>query len=149
MNEESNKQQEERKQHEPMPEFVAQILERLNRKLGKEEISIKPLYANNFHFEPSVWDLKILLGQLNQNKNDEESIDWHTALTIPWFQVKFVAYYLHLQVAWYELQNGKLPTPSRVMPPLPEVPSGERAADAKATEWYEIWKRIYAQTFGT
>jgi hypothetical protein len=139
--------EEQNKQREAIPEFIAELLERLNRRLGPEG-SIKAVYANNFSFEFSVWDLKIKLGQLNQEKGVEFPIDWHTAVTIPWFQANFLAYYLRLNHAWYEHQNGKLPIPPGVMPSPPVAPSGEKATDPKAIEWYEISKRLYTEMFG-
>lgn len=140
--------EEKGKQHETIPEFVAEFLERLNRRLGQDE-NVRTIYANNFSFEFSVWDLKIRLGQLNQQKGVAQSvIDWHTAVTIPWFQVNFLAYYLRANIAWYEHQNGKLPIPSGLIPPPPAAPSGEQATDPKAVEWYEISTRLYAEMFG-
>jgi hypothetical protein len=139
--------EEKNKQTEAIPEVVTQFLERLNRRLGHED-GFKTVYANNFNFEPSVWDLKMRFGELNQKKAGEFIIDWHTAVTIPWLQAKFVAYFLLLNFAWYEHRNGRLSVPPGVVPAPPEAPSGEHASDPTAVQWYETSKKLYAEFFG-
>jgi hypothetical protein len=134
------------KQTEAIPEGVAQLLERINRRLGRAE-GFKTVYANNFNFEPSVWDLKVKLGELEQ-KGGEFIVDWHSAVTIPWLQVRFLAYFLLLNVAWYEHQNGKITVPPNVAPGPPQPPSVEQANDPAALRWYETSKKLYADIFG-
>ena len=53
----------------------------------------------------TVWDLKIKLGQWNLQKGE---VVIGTAVTMPWLQVKLLAHFLRLQIAWHELQNGKV-----------------------------------------
>lgn len=135
---------------EPTPQqvgaFMAALANALNARVDQES-KFKSIYANNFHFEPSVWDLKVILGQLEQHTGSTE-VDWHTALTIPWLQVKFVAYYLRVQAAWHELQSGPLKAPSYVMPPVPKPPSLELSAkDPNAAAFYEAQKKIYEEMF--
>jgi hypothetical protein len=142
----------ETKATEPTPQqvgtFMAAMANALSAKVEQEK-KFKNVYANNFHFEPSAWDLKIVLGQLEQHTGVTE-IDWHTALTIPWLQVTFVAYYLRVQAAWHEMQGGSLKAPSYVMPPVPKPPSPELAEkDPFATAFYEKQKRIYDEMFSS
>ena len=106
------------------------------------------VYANNFEFETSVWDLKIILGQLEQHTG-KSVVDWHTAVTIPWIQVKLVAYFLRLQAAWYELQNGPISIPASIMPAVPPLPAGDLANDSSALAWYSSVKTIYEETFSS
>ena len=94
-----------------------------------------------------MWDLKIIFGQLEQHTGTPV-VDWHTAITIPWLQVKFVAYYLRLQLAWQEQQTGPLKAPSFVMPAEPQPPTAESANDPIAKALYETKKKIYAEMFG-
>lgn len=129
---------------EPTASFMTEMLKVLTAKVERES-KFRTIYANNFQFEPSVWDLKILLGQL-ENHTGTWAVDWHTALTIPWFQVKFAAYYLRLQAAWHELQSGPLKVPEYVMPSEPKPPA--EGADQNAIAFYEVQKKIYAEMFG-
>jgi len=81
------------------------------------------IYANNFHFEISTWDLKVLLGQLSLVKTP--TIEWHTALTMPWAAAKILSYMLSLNISMYESNNGKIPIDKNVIPPAPDPPTGE------------------------
>jgi hypothetical protein len=76
-------------------------------------------YANNVLFEQSVWDLKVIFGQLDQMAG---TIEMHTAMTIPWAAAKLALYYLGTQIAAYELVNGKIQIPPAVVPPEPPPP---------------------------
>ena len=136
---------------EPTPEQIGAFMaELLKGKLGtqpegRDEIDVS--YANNFIFEPSVWDLKLMFGQLGQHDGVAE-VDWHTEITIPWLQAKLVAYFLRLQAAWNELQNGYVNIPASVMPKEPEPPTEEQAKNPINVEWYQTAKKIYDETFG-
>jgi hypothetical protein len=83
---------------------------------------------------------------LEQSTGTSE-VDWHTALSIPWLQVKLVAYYLLVQAAWYEIQNGPLKIPSYVMPAKPTPPPEDVATDPNSVAWYEAAKKIYDDMF--
>ena len=142
-------EQKETKLTEPTPEQVGAFMAVLTRALSAQvdqQNKFAAIYANNFQFEPSAWDLKVLFGQLEQHTG-RSVVDWHTAITIPWLQVKFVAYYLRVQAAWYEQQNGPLRAPSFVMPPEPKPPSGELANDPIANAFYDAKKKIYTEMF--
>lgn len=143
--------EEPEKTKEPTPEQAAAFMAVLTRALStkmEQENKFEVAYANNFNFEPSTWDLKIIFGQLEQHTGLAE-IDWHTAITIPWLQVKLVAYYLRVQAIWYELQNGPLNIPANVMPPEPTPPVGEMAENSYAKAYYEAQKKIYMEMFST
>jgi hypothetical protein len=136
---------------EPTPAQTSEFFTELFKGLGahfEREKKFEVAYANNFHFEPSVWDLKIMFGQLEQHTGTSV-IDWHTAITIPWLQVKFVAYYLRVQAAWQEQHSGPIKGPAFVMPSQPKPPAGELANDPAAIAFYEAQKKIYAEMFGS
>jgi hypothetical protein len=126
--------------------FIAELFKDFGAHLERQN-KFKTAYANNFHFEQSAWDLKIIFGQLEQHTGTSE-IDWHTAITIPWLQVKLVAYFLRLQAAWNEMQNGYVAIPASVMPKEPEMPVGELANIPVNVAWYEVSKKIYKEMFG-
>jgi len=110
----------------------------------KGEDDFKAVYANNFQFEASVWDLKIMLGQLERHTGST-LVNWHTAVTIPWLQVRLVAYFLLINLAIHEQENGRVNIPVRVMPKAPEPPSGDQANDPSAIAFYEACKKIYEE----
>lgn len=126
-------------------EFLAELFKGLEGRFDRQN-KFEVSYANNFQFEPSTWDLKLIMGQLEQHTG-ESKVDWHTAVTIPWLQVKLVAYFLRLQAAWYEAQNGPIMIPSHVLPKLPPL-SEEEAKDPAKVAWYTVATRIYAETIG-
>jgi len=81
-------------------------------------------YANNFHFELSSWDLKILFGQLSQ-MSGKADVDWHTAMTMPWGAAKLLRYLLSLNIAIYESNSGPIKLPDSAIPPIVAPPSGD------------------------
>ena len=78
-------------------------------------------YANNAYLEPSVWDLKIIFGQLHGNFGNPD-VDWHTEITMPWLQAKLFSYFLNQNITAYETENGKIRIPQALMPPAPNLP---------------------------
>ena len=72
------------------------------------------LYANNIQFEPSLWDLKLIFGQLDQS--DGTKVAQHTAITIPWMQAKLLAYFLEVNLAVHETDYGYIRLPPTVIP---------------------------------
>jgi hypothetical protein len=100
-------------------------------------------YANNVFFEPSVWDLRFIFGQL-----DSGEIVQHSAISVPWIQVRIMQYYLALNLAMYEYYNGKVPLPQSVVPAKPIEPSAEMlASDPAALEVWKIFTQIHQQFF--
>jgi hypothetical protein len=88
----------------------------------EEDLSVE--YANNAFFAATVWDLKIIFGELSGFKPE---IDWHTSITLPWAQAKLMAYYLQVNVAAHELRMGKIPFPDSMVPPEPPpLPDSEK-----------------------
>lgn len=138
----------------PLPEatpqeaatFMAELFRGLTESIDRQR-KFKSVYANNFHFEPSVWDLKLLCGILEQHTGVAEA-DWHTAVSMPWVQVKLLAYFLRLQILWHEMQNGPIVVPRSVAPKM-EPPTEELAKNPANITWYEASKRIHEQIFGS
>jgi hypothetical protein len=77
----------------------------------------RSVYANNALFEASVWDLKVILGQLDQREG-KIAVEQHTAVSIPWTQAKLLSYWLRLNIELYEIEHGKIHIPQRVWPPV-------------------------------
>jgi hypothetical protein len=101
------------------------------------------VYANNVNFEPSVFDLKILFGQLNQ-AFDPNIIEQHTAVTMVWTEVKLMLHFLTIQLAAFEEVHGKILLPPSVLPPAPQEPDEELAkAEPRSVLIYQLIKRIH------
>ena len=97
-------------------------------------------YSNNVSFEASVWDLKIIFGELDQSAG---VIEQHTAITVPWAIAKLAVYYLGTQIAAHEVMNGKIAIPQSVMAPPPPPLTGEQRADPNMKKVYEEFTRLY------
>jgi hypothetical protein len=127
------------------PEMLA-LVKLVSNKLTKETKSAA--YANNAKYEASLWDFKIHFGQL-QIQPDANRVDWHTVVTIPWLQAKLLYYFVRVNVAYHEHDNGQMKIPASVLPPMPIAPTKEQAEkDPDWLEMYEIHRKIYEETFG-
>ena len=108
---------------------------------GTEELEAE--YANNTLLEPSVWDLKIFFGQW-YNKS---GVEWHTAVVLPWAQVKLLSHYLRVNLAVYEVQNGKVKIPPSMSPQLlPQPPEGGTLEERQMAEMVQ---ELHREAFGS
>jgi hypothetical protein len=105
------------------------------------------LYANNVRFEGSVWDLKLLFGELDQSIDGKsnEVVVLHTAMTIPWSTAKLGLYYLGLHVALHELEEGKIHINPRVLPPVPPPLPPELENNELAKRGHELALKMYQE----
>lgn len=76
---------------------------------------IHAVYANYANFEPSDLDVKIVFGQLNQHSGNR-TVDWHTAVTMAWAEAKMLSYFLRVNLAIYEAQQGTVKVPVSMLP---------------------------------
>lgn len=102
---------------------MAQYGKHTTGQLGPESEEPSSAYANNAYLEPSVWDLKIIFGQLHGNFGNPD-VDWHTEITMPWLQAKLFSYFLNQNIIVYEIENGKIRIPQALMPPAPNLMPG-------------------------
>ncbi len=84
------------------------------------------LYANNLHTELSVWDLKVIFGILDQSSQPNKIVQ-HTAINLPWAQVKLASYYLQVAVILHEAQNARINIPVQLRPIDPSIIKQELA----------------------
>ena len=112
-----------------------------------DDSDFQSVYANNTMLEPSVWDLKIIFGQLNQRLIAKPPIDWHTAVTLPWLHAKLFLYFLRINVALNEIQGGSIKVPSSVLPPRPKPPEGPDD-NPHNRALYEEMAKTYTEMFG-
>ena len=94
------------------------------------------LYANNVQYEASVWDLKIVFGELDQSKGPSV-VEQHTAVTLSWPEAKIAAYFMLLNVLGHQARNGFIQLPSSVIPPRPDPETVE--ANDKDLVRYFAW----------
>lgn len=99
-----------------------------------------PVYANYLHFEANPWDFRILFGQLipQRFKAEEDEVDWCADVTIPWAQAKLMHFFLGINIGIYELENGSISIPERVLPQAPSPPSAD--SDPRSLAAYELVK---------
>jgi len=111
-------------------------------KLRRDE-EFESLYANNVNFESSVWDLKMIFGQLDQ---EASAVTQHTAMTLPWSTSKIAAYYMLVNLLVHQADNGAITIPARVVPPRPDPESPTVEPHMKPVISYVAW--IHDQFFG-
>jgi hypothetical protein len=72
-------------------------------------------YANNVQFVMSVWDLKLIFADAQQQEGNEV-LQQHTGITMPWLQVKLLRRFLQLNLILHEKVNGKIIVPPHLLP---------------------------------
>lgn len=113
---------------EAMVEFTNAIKTILNRK-NREDI--RSVYANFATFEINDLDLKILFGQISQQAG--KSVDLHMAVTMAWAEAKILSFFLRINLAIYEMQNGPIVIPTSMLPaPIP-APDETNTPNAQKT----------------
>jgi len=101
-------------------------------------------YANNVVFESSAWDLRLIFGKLDQSKGPNTVVQ-HSAITLPWSQVKAGIYLLQLHLAFHEAVNGKVYVPKGIInPPVPPTEDQEKTLP-HAREVFEFVQKLFKQ----
>ena len=103
------------------------------------------LYANHVQFEPSVWDLKIIFGQLDQAKGPAV-VEQHTAITLAWPEAKVAAYFLLANMIGHQSKIGIIPIHNSVIPVRPDSSDPTLDEDSKGVVEYLAW--VHDQFFG-
>src|SRR6266850_3742793 len=104
------------------------------------------LYANNVQYESSVWDLKMLFGQLDLSQKPPEIIRQHTGITLPWTAAKLTAYFMAVNIVLHQAERGDIKIPNQVLPPRPDPDSADLSLVSRDTVIYLRW--LYDQFFG-
>ena len=102
------------------------------------------LYANNVQIEQTAFDLKLVFGELDQSQG-KGRIQQHSSVTISWAQAKLLAYYLQVNIAGYEVQNGKIKIRKDLVPV--EIPQllPRQQKDPKIRELLGLIKNLRKQ----
>jgi hypothetical protein len=99
-------------------------------------------YANNAYFESSLWDLKIVFGQNDQSVGLNAVVQ-HTAMTVPWPQLKVLLYFISSHLLVHELQNGRIIIPTKVIPAVPDVLPPELSDNPHGLEVHAAIRQLY------
>jgi hypothetical protein len=97
-------------------------------------------YSNNTFLEGSVWDLKILFGELDQ-KLGTNVVTQHTAVTLSWAQAKVLFHFLRVHLAGYEAEHGRLKIPKHILTEISSAPP----ENVEPHIWEAVYK-AYKQT---
>ncbi|MGA2148679.1 MAG: hypothetical protein ABSH49_27360 [Bryobacteraceae bacterium] len=102
------------------------------------------LYANNVQYEPSVWDLKMVFGELDQSKGPS-AVEQHTAITLSWPEAKIAAYFMLLHIVGHQARNGFIQLHNSVIPPRPDPEGPTVEVNDKDLVRYFAW--VHEQFF--
>lgn len=98
-------------------------------------------YANNVYLLTSNWDLKLIFGELDQMQSPNLVVQ-NGSVTLPWAQVKVLAYFLSLQLTAHEAEFGRLVIPSSIIPEIPaQRPKGFENVPEET--WQQL-RKLYA-----
>ena len=75
-------------------------------------------YSNHVLLENSAWDLKLTFGQTDQSISPMTVVQ-HSAITMPWSQVKVLTYFLQFHLLAHEAMLGHVPVPQNTIPAVP------------------------------
>lgn len=92
-------------------------------------------YANNVFLEPNAWDLKVIFGNIDTDKGPNTVVQ-HTAVTLPWSQIKVGIYFLQFHLAAHEFMNGKVAVPKGIVTP-PPLPTEDQEKDPRVKKLFE------------
>lgn len=101
-------------------------------------------YANHVVLQASIWDVKILFGQLDQNVG-KNSVVQDTAVTLPWTQVKIFSYLLQQQLIAHEMQFGRIVVPQGIVPPPGDMPEGAKEKIPVLAKIEDAMKSLYGE----
>ena len=100
-------------------------------------------FANNTLLHSSLWDLRILFGQVDQTLEGGAAV-YKASVSIPWPQVKVFVYFLRLHLSGYEARNGRIRIPPGIIPEWPSEPQHGEPND----EWKvlrQVWESFIAE----
>ncbi len=102
-------------------------------------------YTNNIQIQQTVFDLKLIFGELVQSQGKLAYVDQHSSVTMSWVQAKLLLYFLQLNMIAFEDINGKIKIPPELIPPE-IVPIAEDNKDTpQAQALYELLKKFREQ----
>ena len=106
--------------------------------------NFKDSYANNVLLQSSLWDIRLIFGNLDQQISMNTVVQYES-VTLPWAQAKVLHYFLGMHLASHEINNGRIQIPPGIIGPISEHPPAEvvKLAPPKMEEVHEALKKIY------
>jgi len=101
------------------------------------------LYASNVQFESTLWDLKLLFGEVDIAQS---RITQHTSIALSWPQAKIAAYFMIVNVIFNQNNIGPVVIPPNLVPPAPDPNDPNLDANSKKLAAYLSW--VHKQFFG-
>jgi hypothetical protein len=116
------------------------VVQSFNEKLKffRNEETFKSLYSNNVQFETSVWDLKMVFGEIDQSKG-QDAVVQHSGVTVGWAEAKIFGYFLLVNLVLHQAREGQIHIPSSVLPPRPDPTSDTLDGEGKKIVEYAAW----------
>jgi hypothetical protein len=74
-------------------------------------------YANHVYFATSVFDIRVMFGEILQFPDIPPFVNQHTSMTLSWREAKIAALFLAMNVAMHENKFGTLDIPDGILPP--------------------------------
>ncbi len=100
-------------------------------------------YANSVLYESSAWDIKLILGQIDQAAQPTTTVKQQLAVTIPWPQAKLALFWLRFQVEAAEASVGaKIPIRKDLLPVEPPPLKPEEENDPATKQAYELYLKL-------
>ena len=113
--------------------------------IRRDEKIFTSSYANNIQVEPNSFDLKITFGILDYRNPLKPALDQFSSVNISWPEVKLFIYFMQLNLAMYELENGKVKIPASALPPeiTPTTPSELDNPQGRAA--FDLFRKMRAE----
>jgi hypothetical protein len=103
-------------------------------------------YANNVFYETSLWDMKLIFGQLDQTLGPNVVVQ-HGSITMPWPQVKMMLYFLRANLAAHEARNGRVGLQPTLISLVPDKVPKELASNPKEVKTHAALLKIQQEFF--
>lgn len=101
-------------------------------------------YANHVWLESSTWDLRLTFGEYDSALG-ENAVSQHTAITLPWPEVKVLAYLLQVHLTLHEADFGRLLLHSGAINPVPEEVPKEFENNPSMVRAYKMMRQLYTE----
>jgi len=112
--------------------------------MAEKNANTPDFYSNAVQFESSVWDLKLHFRQLDQS-GEKADLEHRGTVTVPWLQAKIMLFYLQLNLAIHEDNNGTVSVPTSVLPiPPDEIDKGDFFSESLKALYRQLYSKMFA-----
>lgn len=99
-------------------------------------------YANHVLLVPTAFDLSLVFGKIEPSKGPNNVVQ-HSAITLPWSQIKVGIYFLQVTLAAHEFLNGRIQIPKGVVNPPPSPTEDQMKDTPQAEEVFKIVQDLF------